>query len=229
MGFGGSRWTSDYALKILNYAVSVGAKLFILQLIVGLGQRMIESWVAEFDASNNVAVLVIVGASIVFLVITKTIPEIVQGLINGTSLGTNAPLVGMASSALAASAAVGTGVAGAATGGVGGAVGAGSAVHGAVKLASEQLASSSENGSAPTSKAGRLAALTGNATQNLVKAGIADLGGRLSGRRPFGTTGGRMGADMRQQASDLAAERTKPQQPAASSNGNGRENTIRPE
>ena len=229
MGFGGSRWTSDYALKVLTYAVSVGAKLFVLQLVIGLGQRLTDSWVAEFDASDNMAVLVIMGASIVFLVITKTIPEIVQGLINGTSLGTNAPLVGMASSALAASAAVGAGVAGAATGGVGGAVGAGSAVHGAIKLASEQLASSSENSSTPTSKAGRLAALTGNATQNLVKAGIADLGGRLSGRRPFGTTGGRMGADMRQQASDLAAERTKPKQPAASSNGNGRENTIRPE
>ena len=231
MGFGGSRWTSDYALKIINYAVSVGAKLFVLQLLVGLGERMIRSWSDRFMTTNAdiTDLLVVVGASVVFLAVTKIIPEIVQGLINGTSLGTNAPLVGMASSALAASAAVGAGVAGAATGGVGGAVGAGSAVHGAVKLASEQLASSSENGSAPTSKAGRLAALTGNATQNLVKAGIADLGGRLSGRRPYGTTGGRMGADMRQQASDLAAERTKPKQPAASSNGNGRENTIRPE
>jgi len=29
LGFGGSRWTRDYATKILTYAVSIGVKIMI--------------------------------------------------------------------------------------------------------------------------------------------------------------------------------------------------------
>ena len=35
MGFGGSQWTREYALAPIRYAVAVGAKLFVLTLIVG--------------------------------------------------------------------------------------------------------------------------------------------------------------------------------------------------
>src|SRR5262249_40867021 len=34
MGFGGSRWTKDIAITIIRYALSVGAKLFVIQLLV---------------------------------------------------------------------------------------------------------------------------------------------------------------------------------------------------
>ncbi|MFP8123026.1 P-type conjugative transfer protein TrbL, partial [Pseudomonas aeruginosa] len=44
MGFAGSQWTKDYALKTIQYAVSVGAKIFILQLIAGLGLTFIQEW-----------------------------------------------------------------------------------------------------------------------------------------------------------------------------------------
>jgi len=37
MAFGGSRWTKDMAVSTVRYAVSVGAKLFVLQLLVSIG------------------------------------------------------------------------------------------------------------------------------------------------------------------------------------------------
>jgi type IV secretion system protein TrbL len=79
MGFGGSRWTKDFALKTLIYAVSVGAKLFVLQLIAGLGAQIIGGWaslpegqsvLAPVNATSNI--LVIVGSTLVLSVLVKT-------------------------------------------------------------------------------------------------------------------------------------------------------------
>ena len=38
MGFGGSQWTNQFAVNTIRYAVSVGAKLFMVQLVIGLGR-----------------------------------------------------------------------------------------------------------------------------------------------------------------------------------------------
>ena len=86
MGFGGSRWTKDFALKTVIYAVSVGAKLFVLQLIAGLGAQIIGGWaslpegqsvLAPVNATSNI--LVIVGSTLVLSVLVKTVPEMIQG------------------------------------------------------------------------------------------------------------------------------------------------------
>ena len=53
MGFGGSRFTKDFALKILVYAVSVGAKLFVLELLVGLGMQIFNQLVANFQTDST--------------------------------------------------------------------------------------------------------------------------------------------------------------------------------
>ena len=53
MGFGGSRFTKDYALKILIYAMSVGAKLFVMQLIVGLGQQIFNQLMQNFQTNTS--------------------------------------------------------------------------------------------------------------------------------------------------------------------------------
>ena len=41
MAFGGSRWTKDFAISTVRYTVSVGAKLFVLQLLVSIGTGLI--------------------------------------------------------------------------------------------------------------------------------------------------------------------------------------------
>ena len=95
MGFGGSRWTKDYALKIIVYAMSVGAKLFVLQLLIGLGQQIFNQLIQNFQ-TNTSDLLVAVGSAIVMLALTKIIPDMIQALINGVSVSGNAAMVGSA-------------------------------------------------------------------------------------------------------------------------------------
>lgn len=49
MAFGGSRWTKDFAVSTVRYTVSVGAKLFVLQLLVSIGTGLIQSWANSFN------------------------------------------------------------------------------------------------------------------------------------------------------------------------------------
>lgn len=116
-GFGGSTWTSEYARKILMYALSVGAKLFTLELIVSLGMQIINDLLAQVKPdvsfeSQYMVIIAILATSIVFYVISKSIPTMVQALLNGdatqsggqsfVSSGTTSSL-GIAKSAVARS------------------------------------------------------------------------------------------------------------------------------
>ena len=92
LGFGGSRWTKDYTIALFRYALSVGAKLFVILLLVGLGQAFIQDWVSAFEA-DNAQTTVLIGAAIVMLVLVKCIPDIVAGLIQGVSPGTGQPFL----------------------------------------------------------------------------------------------------------------------------------------
>lgn len=81
MGFGGSQWTKDYAVRTLQYAVSVGAKIFVLQLIAGIGLTLINTWVSTLNVEENADIVGMIGCSIVLLALTKIIPEMVQELL----------------------------------------------------------------------------------------------------------------------------------------------------
>lgn len=129
LGFGGSQWTADYAKRYITYCVSVGAKLYVLFLIVGLGEQFIYNWAIGQDKSQFSIVLAILGVLVMLVILVKMIPDIIQGVINGTSIGSGTPsITGMA-------AAAGGAAIGAAAGMAGGAM----AVREASKLAGEQL------------------------------------------------------------------------------------------
>lgn len=129
LGFGGSQWTADYAKRYITYCVSVGAKLYVLFLIVGLGEQFIYNWAIGQDKSQFSVVLAVLGVLIMLVILVMMIPDIIQGIINGTSIGSGTPsITGMA-------AAVGGAAVGAALGAGGGAM----AVREASKLAGEQL------------------------------------------------------------------------------------------
>jgi len=216
MGFGGSRWTKDYAVKVMVYAVAVGAKLFVLQLLIGLGQSLIMGWAGQM-VTNTASIFVIVGSAVVMLAITKVVPDMVQSLVSGTAPSGGGALVG-------ATAAVGGAVAGVAAG----VAGAGMAVGGASKLASAQLASSGLSSSPPPAFAARMAA---RAAGNLGQAAVQDVSRRLSGRH-HGTMGGRMGESMSHKARELRAAAEKPQAPQVPQQGQPPaqpDNVIRPE
>ena len=196
MGFGGSRWTKDLALKILMGAVSIGAKLFVLQLLVGLGESIMRGWLRAAAGTTLTFrdLWVMLAASLVMVGLTKGVPDLVQSLINGTAFAGGGGLLGAAAAA--------GGAAGAAAGV---ALGGGSAVAGAAKLASEQLASQGASGGG--SSAARPAAFAAAVARNLGTAAVADVGARLGGRAHFGNMTGRMAQDLHSRATTARAER----------------------
>lgn len=77
MGFGGSRFTKDYAVRTMTYAVSVGAKLFVLQLLIALGQQIFQALSQSFEAKTT-DIFVVVGSAIVMMALVKIVPEMIQ-------------------------------------------------------------------------------------------------------------------------------------------------------
>lgn len=215
MGFGGSRWTKDYAIRTFQYAVSVGAKLFVMILLIGIGLSFMRDWADQFNAEKNIDLTLMIGCSVVLLALTKTVPDMVQGIINGASVGQNGAITG-------AAAAVG-GAVGAAGGAV---IGAGMAAGSAAKLASEQLQDAKTAGTAPSSKMGTAGFMMGSMAKNLGSSLKQDIGSRFSGQNHgHGNMGGRMSGDMSRQAQELKANRQAPQNsPANGNSGNGQNN-----
>ncbi len=196
MGFGGSRWTKDFALKTLIYAVSVGAKLFVLQLIAGLGAQIIGGWAKLPEAQSVIApagattnILVIVGSTLVLSVLVKTVPDMIQGLINGTAINTNTGLAaGIAHLA-------------------GSIYALGMVVGSARELAREQIADAQASGQSGPG-------MTQRSLGNIGGAAVANIGNRLSGRAVHGNLIGQMAGELDREARDLrsARERRDPQQ-----------------
>ncbi len=190
MGFGGSRFTKDFALKILVYAVSVGAKLFVLQLLVGLGMQIFNQLVANFQ-TDSTDLLVCTGCAIVMLALTKIIPDMIQGLINGTSMAGAGAMVSAAREA-AMPATAGT-------------IGAGwntvAVARRSGQLASEQMQDAQVPGS--WWKPGRFIRAAGN----VASASFDAVGMRLSGRMHYGTFGGQMTEALKERIADRQAAR----------------------
>ncbi|GEJ56653.1 P-type conjugative transfer protein TrbL [Anaeromyxobacter diazotrophicus] len=201
MGFGGSRFTKEIALRMLVYAVSVGAKLFVISLVVGLGESMIMGFLTQFGTSD-VDLFLMVGAAIVFLALVHAIPQLVQSLVAGTSLAGGAGVMLSAGAGVAAGA--GAVIAGGASMGL--------AARGAYQLAKEQLASATTAGSAPPAGMGRVGRMAGLMAGNLGRAALADVGNRLGGRpgAHHGNAFGRMGLAMSDEAKLLENRNKKP-------------------
>jgi type IV secretion system protein TrbL len=95
LGFGASRWTTKFADGVLNYAVSVGVKLMMLYIIIGVlinsvvptvvGQLMVNT-----SSGNGVLPSLMMGGAgmILMLLLSKSIPSKAQSLLGGgASLG----------------------------------------------------------------------------------------------------------------------------------------------
>ncbi len=174
MGFGGSRWTKDYAIRIFQYCMSVGAKLFVIQLLAGLAIAIVEPWASvaagasSLSSASLTSIFVLVGISIIFVAITRIIPDMVQALINGTSVASGFGLYATA--------------AGVATGAVAGVIGGAMATRSAARLAGEQLTSADAEGTGPRTPLGRAAYTPANTLGNLGRQAVIEIGGRLGGR-----------------------------------------------
>jgi type IV secretion system protein TrbL len=142
--------------------------------------------------TTNASLFTIIGSAIVLLALTKIVPDMVQGLINGTSFGGGGALSG--------------GVAGAAAMAGGAVVAAG----GAGRLASAQLAQRDAQGNPPAkSSVGRAAWVAGSAAYNLGSALARNIGHRLGGRAARGGRFGQSGMDMHERANRLREDQKK--------------------
>lgn len=104
MGFGGSQWTREYAISMMRYALAVGAKLFVLTLIVGLIMESARDWQRAYN-HDETSMWTMVGLALICAYLSKTIPDLIQALISGTSSSGGAILGGMAAAGMAGAAA----------------------------------------------------------------------------------------------------------------------------
>ena len=210
MAFGGSRWTKDIAIAAFRYPLGVGAKLMVLQMLVGIGQTFITRWADQFNTIDTTGMALMIGASVVLGVVAKTIPDQFQRIVGGHHSGGNA-LFGAA-----------TAVGAAATGAALGAVGAGALAGHAAGLAVEQMkasdaAAAGQNGGEAPQRSGiaRAAAMTSGTARNLGGAVARDVGRRLTGDigARHGIASWRMSADLSNKRRLLADDAEKPVPP----------------
>ena len=198
LGLGGSRWTSDYAVKYLVYVFSAGMKIFVMQLLIGIGQSFIQTMNTSYNG-NMTHSIVLFGVSVVLCILVKTIPDYIQGIITGVGPQS------AGSALLGASAAMGGAAVGASVGGAVGGIGATMAVIEGTKLAKASGAAST-------------AGIVLGAAKHLGQSVMGDLGGRLSGNiaHQHGTMGARMAAKMKEERLSMP-----PPKPNESEDNNG--------
>lgn len=88
LGFGGSKWTSDITINYLRTVLSVGIQLFTMTLIIGIGQSFIDQYfyVIKDDVPDLNSLIVLLLASIILLVLTNKLPQLLSGIVGGASL-----------------------------------------------------------------------------------------------------------------------------------------------
>lgn len=157
LGLGGSSFTKDFAIRYLIYAFGVGMKLMALVMIAKMGSEVLLglAQAPTVESEQFITTLAIAGVSVVVFIIAMYVPNIIQGVVQGTSvsggmeairhggqassfaLGTaslTAGAVGVGSAAAQSARAAGSSVAGAALRGMGAGIGsAGKATGSAAK------------------------------------------------------------------------------------------------
>ncbi|WP_415713353.1 P-type conjugative transfer protein TrbL [Maridesulfovibrio sp.] len=119
LGLGGAKVTREYAINFLRYALSVALKLFVMQLLISLSITFIESFISV-ETKSVEDIFVVLGASVIILALTMSIPDIVSGIVNGSHVSTGNSIASAVTAVSAASMAAGRGM----SGGLGGIVGA---------------------------------------------------------------------------------------------------------
>ena len=87
LGLGGSSYTKDFAVRYLTYAFSVGMKLMALVMIARIGSDVLVGLANSSTGSDQfVSTLAIAGISVVVFVVSIYVPNIIQGVVQGTSV-----------------------------------------------------------------------------------------------------------------------------------------------
>jgi len=194
LGFGGLTHTKNYALNAMRYCLSVAFKLFVMQLLIGVGMTMFKRLVAANNGNLSLEALgVYIFAAIILVALTHSIPEAAAGIINGSH-------VGGGHNVISGAAAVGGAVGGA----IGGAVGAGMATGRGLSSIKAAFDVAGPGGQGKTGWA-RGAQAAKNISDSFSTARRQE--------NAYGSTGQRMNSILKDQRDVSRAQATPPQQP----------------
>lgn len=108
LGFGGSRWTTDIAINYYKTVLGLGARLFTMIFIIGIGKNFLDDYYTKMQAGINLQEMFVLFVVVVILyTLTDKIPALLSGVITGASIGSrnvnsNAIAAGAAAGAIAA-------------------------------------------------------------------------------------------------------------------------------
>jgi type IV secretion system protein TrbL len=90
LGFGGARWTVNFTEKQISFAFATGVKLFMLYLIIGIGQVQAANWGAllqSVDLSSGEGIntiLAILGGTLIYMLLAWSIPSLASSMLSGS-------------------------------------------------------------------------------------------------------------------------------------------------
>jgi type IV secretion system protein TrbL len=102
IGLGGSKIFKEYAINAMKFIFSIGLKLFVFYIVVNIGLRLmqnlhLEQRIGETNSANNFPILLVaVGASLLILLLTKTLPNSISGILSGSNVNSGNPIASMA-------------------------------------------------------------------------------------------------------------------------------------
>ena len=85
IGFAGFELLLPVAARLVSFAFGIGAKLFTVYLVVGVGIRLAELWVPLLEQSGQSlpALLEVLGAAVVYAFLAWSIPNLTSSAMNG--------------------------------------------------------------------------------------------------------------------------------------------------
>ena len=215
LGFLGSRWTNTFGEKYYGYAVSIGIKLMVIELVAGLGMKMAGVWMEELLHAQGVHLGMyfdIAMGSVLFAALAMMVPSLAGSFMNGSpslSLGNmGAAGAAIAGGVVAAGAGAAMGAASLTNSAIGAAKGAGSlassantamgGMKGLGAAFTEGAGAANESGilglgagTAGAQLAGGLTGMAGQAMSGMGTAGMQGLRavGGMAGARFHGVSG----------------------------------------
>ncbi|MEW5250900.1 P-type conjugative transfer protein TrbL [Microbulbifer discodermiae] len=205
LAFGGSRWTQNFAVNYYRTVLAIGVKLFVIQLIIGVGLNIVINWAQSIPSTPSWnEIFTVAGSALILYVLVKSIGQLVESLISGSGAASASGSSAVSSAMMATAATVGAAAAMGASG-VKGAAGAASGAKAAWEVAEEGL----KQGSGMTAAQGALSAIGGAVAGGGGAAAGAKLGGMFSHVAGAFTEGTKaFGQDFRNQLKgDISAER----------------------
>lgn len=88
LGFGGARWTTDFAINYYKTVLGIGIQLLVMTLIVGIGSDFLTNYYGKMSKTimnfEELGVMLIFAVAFYFLV--SKLPPMIAGIITGSSI-----------------------------------------------------------------------------------------------------------------------------------------------